>query len=248
MTAIFVRFMHLNLLYRFRFDFGTKNEKSDKVMKIIKIISATIILSAILFTSCKNKSSESVNELKKQVEIAKETTKGKYAIKSGIVEYKTQMMGMDAKQIFTFDDFGKKEITEVMMEMMGTKIHSVTLNKDGFVYNYDLIKKIGTKRPITLLKTHDIDFENMTKEMMKDMNINKEGSEKFLGKNCEKVSIDNKKMQMKGNYLIYKGIPLKVNTDLGSIKMNLLAEKFIENPALPKNKFTIPTDIKISEE
>jgi len=216
-------------------------------MKAIKIFSTTIIIVVILFTSCKNKSSESVNELKKRTELTKEATKGKYAIKSGIVEYKTQMMGMNAKQVFTFDDYGKKEITEVMMEMMGTKIHSVTLNKDGFIYNYDMINKTGTKRPATLVKTADIDFENMTKELMTDMNIKKEGRESFLGKVCEKVSIDNKKMQMKGNYLIYKGIPLKVNTDLGTIKMNLLAEKFTENPVLAKDKFTIPADIKISE-
>lgn len=242
MTAIFVRFMCLNLLNLL--GFGTKNKKSDKVMKTIKIISASIIIFAILFASCKNKSSESVNELKKRTELTKEAPKGKYAIKSGIVEYKTQMMGMNAKQILTFDDYGKKEITEVML---GTEIHTVTLNNDGFVYNYDLIKKIGTKRPATLLKTSDIDFENASNGMMKDMNLKKEGTEKFLGRDCEKVSIDNKKMQMKGDYLIYKGIPLKVNTDLGTIKMNLLAEKFIENPVLAKEKFTIPSDIKISD-
>lgn len=242
MTAIFVRFMYLNLLNQLGLE--SKNKRSDKIMKAIRIISATIIISAILFASCKNKSSESVNELKKRTELTKETPKGKYAIKSGIVEYKTKMMGMDAKQKLTFDDYGKNEITEVML---GAEIHTVTLNKDGFVYNYDLIKKIGTKRPATLVKTSDIDFENASKEMMKEMNLKKEGTEKFLGRDCEKVSIDNEKMKMKGNYLIYKGIPLRVNTDLGSIKMNLLAEKIEENPVLSNDIFTIPADIKISE-
>lgn len=216
-------------------------------MKVINFFSISILLTSSLFISCKNKTVETVTEITKRVELAKDAPKGKYAIKSGIVEYKTSMMGMDAKQILSFDDFGKKEMTEVMMEMMGTKIHTVTLNIEGFIYNYDLIKKTGTKTTVGTIKTPDIDFENMTKEMMQDMNIKKDGNENYLGKNCQKVSIDSKKMQMKGNYLIYKGIPLKVNTDLGTIKMNLLAEKFIENPSFTSNKFKVPADVKISE-
>ena len=47
------------------------------------------------------------------------------------------------------------------------------------------------------------------------MNLKKEGTEEFLGKTCEKMSIDYKKMQMKGNFLVYKGIALKMNTDMG---------------------------------
>lgn len=219
----------------------------NQIMKVINFFAISILLTSSLLISCKNKTVETVTEKTKRVELAKEAPKGKYAIKSGIVEYKTSMMGMDAKQILTFDDFGNKEMTEVKMDMMGNKFHTVTLNKDGFVYNYDLIKKIGTKTPLKIVKTPDIDFENMTKEMMQDMNMKKLGNEKFLGKNCEKVSIDYKKMQMKGNYLIYMGIPLKVNTDLGTMKMNLLAERIIENPSIPADKFKVPADVKISE-
>jgi len=218
-------------------------------MKVVHFFVVSIFLTTFIFSSCKNKSSESAsaNEISNKIELVKEAPKGKYGIKSGIVEYKTSMMGMDAKQVITFDDFGKKEMTEVMMEVMGTKIHTATLNKDGFVYNYDLIKKTGTKTPIATVKMPDIDFENMTKEMIQDMNVKKEGTENFMGKNCQKVSIDSKKMQMKGNYLIYKGIPLKVNTDLGTMKMNLLAEKFIESPTIPADKFIVPADVKITE-
>lgn len=217
------------------------------VMKSNKYIALIFILLVILISSCKNKSTESVNEIKKQLKFTKEIPKNKYAIKSGIVEYKTEMMGMAAKQVFTFDDYGKKEITEVIMEMLGTKVHTVALTINGYIYNYDLINKKGTKKPVTLIKTTDIDFENMTEKMIKDMNLKKEGTEIFLGKNCEKVSIDNKSMQMKGTYLIYKGIPLKVNTDLGTMKMNLLAEKFIENPTIPEEKFVVPEEVIIAE-
>jgi hypothetical protein len=54
-------------------------------------------------------------------------------------------------------------------------------------------------------------------------------------------------MGMKGTFLVYKGVALKSETDLGSMKMNLLAEKFEENPTIPAEKFEVPSDIKIIE-
>jgi hypothetical protein len=83
--------------------------------------------------------------------------------------------------------------------------------------------------------------------MVKDMNLKKEGTEEFLGKTCDKMSIDYKKMDMKGTFLVYKGISLKMNTDMGTTKMNMVGEKFTENPEIPAEKFEVPADIKITE-
>jgi len=218
-------------------------------MKTTSFLTIVLIVLSTAICSCKSKTSEPADSTEKQTVAAKETSKGKYAIKSGIVEYNNQMMGMDSKQVLTFDDYGEKEATEVMMEMMGTKIHTLTITKEGFVYNIDLVKKTGTKRPeLTGKLPTDIDFENLTKEMIKDMNIKKEGTEKFLGRNCEKVTIDSKEMGLKGTYLTYKGIALSVNTDMGTIKMKLEAKKFEENPKIPAEKFEVPEDIVITEE
>jgi hypothetical protein len=157
------------------------------------------------------------------------------------------MMGMEVMQTLTFDDYGKKEATDVEMEMMGVKLHTVNLTKDGFIYNLDMVKKTGTKSPEINMANASIDFENLTEEMVKEMELKKLGTEEFLGKTCEKMSIDNKKMGMKGTFLVYKGVALKSETDLGSMKMNLLAEKFEENPTIPAEKFEVPADIKITE-
>ena len=218
-------------------------------MKTTRLLAFSVMVLSIMIFACKSKTSEPAGTTEKQSVTAKLTPKGKYTLKSGIVEYKNQMMGMDSKQILTFDDYGNKELTEVMMEMMGTKIHTLAITKDGFVYNIDLVKKTGTKRPVLTAKVPtDIDFENMTKEMIKDMNVKKEGTEKFLGRTCEKITIDSKKMGLKGTYLTYKGIALSVNTDMGTVKMKLVAEKFIENPTIPAAKFEVPEDIVITEE
>ena len=212
---------------------------------VLSIMALVIVLFACQGKTPKQTAPTTANE--NPTEVVKPSTKGKYAIKSGIVEYKTQMMGMDMKQVLTFDDYGKIEMTEVVMEMMGMKTHSVTLTKDGFVYVFDLVKKTGTKNPFYGGGSQNIDFENMSKEMVKDMNLKKEGTEEFLGKTCEKMSVDYEKMKMKGSFLVYKGIALKMDTDMGTVKMNLVADKFVENPEIPAGKFEIPTDVVITE-
>ena len=216
-------------------------------MKTNKLITLALLASATLLFSCKSKTSETAATSENPAASETSTPKGKYAIKSGIVQYKTEMMGMEVMQTLTFDDYGKKEATDVEMEMMGVKIHTVNLTKDGFIYNLDMVKKTGTKSPEVNMANASIDFENLTEEMVKEMELKKLGTEEFLGKTCEKMSIDNKKMGMKGTFLVYKGVALKSETDLGSMKMNLLAEKFEENPAIPAAKFEVPADITITE-
>jgi len=181
-----------------------------------------------------------------QAEPAVEMAKGKYELKSGIVVYKTQTMGMDAQQTLSFDDYGKKEVTDMVMEMMGTKIHNVTITRDGYTYTLDMAKKTGTKAPVNTRNNINIDFSNLSREMEKEMNLKKEGTETFLGRVCDKISIDYIKMQLKGSFLVYKGVPLKIDTDMGAMKMRLTAEEFDENPQIPAEKFEIPADIIIA--
>ncbi len=216
-------------------------------MKTSKLITLALLSTATLLFSCKSKTSETAATSENPAASETSTPKGKYAIKSGIVQYKTEMMGMEVMQTLTFDDYGKKEATDVEMEMMGVKIHTVNLTKDGFIYNLDMVKKTGTKSPEVNIANASIDFENLSEEMVKEMDLKKLGTEEFLGKTCEKMSIDNKKMSMKGTFLVYKGIALKSETDMGAMKMNLLAEKFEENPTIPDAKFEVPADIKIME-
>ncbi len=174
----------------------------------------------------------------------KQAPKGRYAIKSGIVEYKTEVMGMLAKQTLIFDDYGQKEIQDVEMTTMGIKIHTVTIYKDGYVYTLDMEKKTATKQKGV---SPNIDFENLSEEMVKDMNLKKEGTEDVAGKTCDKMSLDYKKYNMTGFFSLYKGVPLKVDANMGTMKMKLIAEKFLENEPIAIEKFEIPSDFKIKE-
>lgn len=216
-------------------------------MKSNNLIALAILSTACLLFSCKSKTSETGATTENPAATESATPKGKYAIKSGIVEYKTQMMGMDMKQTLTFDDYGKKEATDMEIDMMGVKIHTVTIVKDGFMYTLDMEKKTGTKVASYQGSNQNIDFENLSEEMVKDMNLKKEGTEEYLGKTCEKMSIDYTKMKMKGTFLVYKGVALKSDTDMGTMKMKLIGEKFTENHEIPASKFEVPADIIITE-
>jgi hypothetical protein len=211
--------------------------------------SLLIVFVLVIIFSCKNTpSTKEANSDTKEVSTTNaNVSKERYAIKSGIVEYNTQVMGMDVKQTMTFDNYGKQDIQEVEMDMMGTKIHTVTLTRDGYIYNLDMVKRTGTKSIVTSMNNANIDFENLSDEVIKEMDLKKLGTEEFLGKTCEKMSIDYKKGGMKGTYLVYKGVALMVDTDMGSMKMKLVAEKFIENPEIPATRFEIPSDITITE-
>jgi hypothetical protein len=199
-----------------------------------------LMLIAFVLVSCKDNPSTETQQVADS-QLAPAASKGKYAIKSGIVEYKTQLMGMDVKQTLTFDDYGNLDIQEVEMETMGVKMHTLTLSRDGYIYTIDMVEKTGTK--MKGVNNANIDFQNLSEQMVKDMNLKKLGTEEFLGRTCEKMSIDYAKMNMTGTFLVYKGVALMADTDMGSMKMKLIGEKFIENPDIPAKKFEVPADI-----
>lgn len=180
--------------------------------------------------------------------------KGKYQIKSGILELKVEnnMMDTDSKQILYFDEYGKKERTETYTElqMMGQNIKSVgvILNDGEFSYSFDPEKKTGTKTKLFGSHTGaQYDFENFTEEMKKDWNLRKEGTVNILGKTCDKYYMDNKGMKMKGTVCLWHGLALQSDIDMGGIKMNITAVSLTDNADIPADKFAVPADIKFEE-
>ncbi|HPW65630.1 MAG TPA: hypothetical protein PLS84_00965 [Salinivirgaceae bacterium] len=171
-----------------------------------------------------------------------EESKGKYAIKSGIVEYKSTTMGMEQIQTLMFDEYGNIEATEIEMEVMGNKAHTYSISKDGFNYNIDVINKVGTK--IEMVEDQgNIDFENLTDEDIKKLNLKNEGKETFLDRECVKYSIDNAEMQTKGFFWVYKGVILKSDLEIGGMDIVIEAVKFEENATIPENAFVVPEDV-----
>lgn len=218
-------------------------------MKILKSLSVLLIL--VLLASCGSKTSKKENPAETSVSGTAQdlkTGKQKYGIKSGIVEYTSTVMGMDVKQILYFDDFGAKEVNEMVMDMVGMKITTVSLLKDGYMYSYNPVEKTGTKVSISGSGNANIDFKNLSKEMEKKMNLKKIGKETFAGKTCDKYSIDYVEMSMTGTFLVWEGIALKTDAKVSSMEMKMTAKSIKENADIPAEKFEVPSDIQFSQQ
>jgi hypothetical protein len=205
--------------------------------------SLLFLLMAMTIVSCKNKTSDKsqASEVKDQAVAEPITTKGKYSVKSGIVEYKIEMMGMNGTQTLYFDNYGNTEANLTVLDVMGTKSETVTITKDGTVYNF--VPQIKTGSKTTVMSGANVNFENLTDKVIKEWNLKKEGKENILGKECDKFSMDNQAMSMKGYYWVWKGVALKVDATISTVKMLMDASIFQENVNIPAEKFDIPADI-----
>jgi hypothetical protein len=216
-------------------------------MKMKNILAVSFL--SLLLVSCKTQVSNTNEPAtgKAEKESGK-TGKHKYELKSGIVEYDTKSMGTNMKQIIYFDNYGEKEATEISLEIAGFKTNTRTLTLDGYTYTLDLLTKTGTKQKLTFMPGKDIDFTNLSEEITKQMNMKKVGSEDFNGKSCDKFTIDNKDLEMKGSFLVWKGIPLKSEVDFSTMKTVMVVKSLQENVSIPSEKFIIPADFTIKEE
>lgn len=215
-------------------------------MKLLHLMAASIILIAAVSCKTKNTTAEPPAGEEK-TEAAALKGKHKYEIKSGIVEYKTKTMGTDVVQTLYFDDYGARETNEMALEIAGIKSNTRTIMKDGYMYNLDLNTKTGTKTKALSTGT-DINFNELSDEIVKRMNLKKTGSEDFAGKNCDKYTIDYKDLAMKGTFLVWKGVALKSEVDLSTIKTTMEAKTFQENADIPAEIFEIPADFTITEQ
>jgi hypothetical protein len=214
---------------------------------------------AISFSACSNdggkegSGADSTKTAEGSASADASVKKGKYPVKSGIVTYDTETMGMKMPTTLYFDDYGNKECTEVNaeLEMMGQKVktHNVTITRDGYTYTLDMEQKTGTKMKVPTggADPKNMDFSSLSEEMMKQMHMAKGANENVLGKECSVFTMDNPDMKMKGTFAVWNNIPLKSNIDMGGMAIIMNASKVEENASVPADKFEIPKDIKLTE-
>ena len=182
----------------------------------------------------------------KPVVVTNPKGKGKYAIKSAVIKYKSFVMGFDAQQVLYFDNYGEKEANETSMKVMGFSTTTLTIYGDNCTYTIDLNKRTATKSSLDD-NPYGIDYEQLTEQMQKDWKIKNEGNETIIGKNCIKYSFTNENLSMNGYAWVWKGISLKSEFNIGSLKTLMEAESIDENISIPSEKFEIPGDVTIEE-
>lgn len=210
--------------------------------KIIQVSMITLIGSSMLFASAEKMK--------------------RYEIKSGKIVYDISTSGnvmgmvkieMKGTKKVTFDDNGLKELVEehkvtkevAMGQAKEDKSHTLQYMQDDFIYSVDFKKK-----KITRIKNPAMDMMKMFgneksmkktgEEMMKSMGGKKTGTDKVLGYTCEVWNL------MGVKQCIYKGIPLRIESNIMGMKSMEIATKADFDISLNKNDFKLP-DFPISD-
>jgi len=178
-----------------------------------------------------------------------------YDIKSGKVEYEIKVSGeimgqkmqTIGKKRVIFDDNGAKNLTEenkidkqtIMGQKKITKTHTMAYMKEGMVYHVDfkakrIMRMENMAAAMGALMGGGKNMKQSGEEMMKKMGGKKTGTDKVLGYTCDVWEL------MGTKQCLYKGIPLRVETDVMGIKNREIATKAEFDISLSKDDFKMP--------
>lgn len=150
----------------------------------------------------------------------------RYGIKKACIEY--ELSGTQTgKETLYIGDWGwlEAKYTQTQIEVMGftQKTNTATFVEGTWIYTVDLDNKTGTKTENTMLKAlQGQDIEEVGKRILIDMGGEKVGSETLLGdKVCEMWEVKN----IGTKTWLWKGIPLKTETNMMGMKMSSVATK-----------------------
>jgi len=161
----------------------------------------------------------------------------------------SEMFGKEQDVTMYFDDYGMKEYSETIGEIMGFKVNSIQIRKDGFLYTIDMNQKTCKKAKVGDENTpQNINFSNISQKMIEDLHIEKTGTEEYLGKTCDVWSMDHQDMKMKGTYIIWKGITLRTEMEASGMIIRMKTKSIDTESPLPKGIFDIPADVKMIEQ
>ncbi len=194
-----------------------------------------------------------------------ETNLKRYAVKSGIVKYKTTINGKVMGQTVSgegteelyFKNWGALELKKedskktTKINMFGQKkteveeIHTINKLDNGKSYSVNFKNKtIFLRRDpaMEMMKTfNNGDVESAGKKMLESIGGKKIGNENILGYNCEVWQIPG------GKQWIYKGLPLKLEVSMMGIKTINEATSARFNTSVPDKYFELP-DYPIQKE
>ncbi|RRD77762.1 hypothetical protein [Tannerella forsythia] len=170
----------------------------------------------------------------------------KYEIKSGIVKKVSNVMGQKVESILYFDDYGKMEAVETTVNVAGTEKNMRTLDEGNSIASIDLDAKTVQR----MEKPDKLDnFLTLTDEQKEKYKYQELGEETFLDRPCKKVSLELTEMgqTFQATLWLWKGIPLKTETQVGGMTVVEEAVEVQENVEVPAEKFTVPEGFTVSE-
>lgn len=206
---------------------------------------------AVFFVAC---NSENSSENKESTDATKteessstaSTGDKKYEIKEGFVKYKMSMMGMETVTELYFKDHGQVEATITNAEMMGQKMVTKSLQKDGYMYGYSDLTDKGTKIKIDGEgAAASGETPKMDVAAIKAMGGKEIGNEDFLGKSC--IVFEMEKDGAKSKFWIWKNLLLKMSASQQGMEVVMEATEVSESPSFPEGVFELPDNIEFTE-
>ena len=160
----------------------------------------------------------------------------KYGIKSAILKKEAVTMGQKVQGVQYFDDYGRKEASELTMKVGGVA------NVEKHI-SIDLDMKVANK---ATLPVKPVNYLNLTDEVRELHKIKEVGTEEILGRKCTKYTLEvvYGGQTTYSTVWIWKGIPLKNETSSnGMVIVTEQATEIQENAEVPAMKFLVPEGV-----
>jgi hypothetical protein len=183
-----------------------------------------------------------------------------YGEKSGIVTYKPlDMMGVKVTQTLYFEDFGKKEMRETMVEGnmngMDMRQHTIDMRDGNTMYHYELENVSGgqdraTKNVYKTILTADMlesmNVASLSAKLKTRLGYKEEGKETVAGLEGVKYSIapDSLNPSNRITGVQYKNIQIKISMG----QMEIIADKVDLGAKVPAEKFKIPEGYTVMDQ
>ena len=206
------------------------------MIKTVKISLAVVVGSSILFAG---------SDMMKRYDV--KSGKIEYSIKeSGDIMGMVKIKGVGKKRL-VFDNYGMKDLTEenkVKKETTAgqtkvTKEHTIQYMNDGIMYRVDFKKKTIVRMENPAMNMNAMlgggkNIGQTGEAMMKSMGGKKVGTDKVLGYSCDVWDL------MGVKQCIYKGIPLRIESNIMGLKSLEVATKAEFDVSLNEDDFKLP--------
>lgn len=172
-------------------------------------------------------------------------SKGKpLGVKSGIIEY-TYSGDKTGKSTQYFDDYGVKSAVyaEIVQQGNESKGWAVTIGEDQYMWDVNSSQGMKAKNPMAkkMMELSGGDILKYMADMYEQMGMTQSGTENFQGKECTVFKGD------MGKVLIWKGIMMKMEMNLGTIVSNQEVTSIKTNVPVAARYFRIPDNITFNE-
>jgi len=204
-------------------------------------------LSCLILLSCGNSKKESKSaETKSAANSETADTTKYYNIEQGMIEYDVTAMENKGQLTVYWKDFGRVSYATGKRNMMGTMVDTYTLKDGSFTYSWTSGSKTGTKERIDKEQIGQLNYNDITDDQQQKFNIEKTGTEVFMGKTCSIFTFSYQGATSKN--WVWEGITLRTETSVEDVKaVEMMGTRLSLGTAPAGDVFKIPADIEFRE-